>query len=82
MHGLQNVSLHSADEAANSVTLVGSTSDTEGYVMIFIGNSWKLLTVHTPYWTTTHAEVVCQQLGYTGGVIPSDTTGYRWVGVM
>ena len=76
------VPFYSPGAVANSVTLIGSTSDTEGYVMIFIGSSWKLLTVHSSYWTTTHAEVVCRQLGYEGGVVPSSTIAYRWVCVM
>ena len=35
--------MQSAGKLAYSVTLVGSASDTEGYVMIFIGNSWRPL---------------------------------------
>ena len=66
---------------ANSVFLAGSTRETEGYVAIYV-DGWKSLMVAASHWTTTHAEVVCRQLGYEGGVVPSDTTGYRWVWVM
>ena len=70
--------MQSAGKLAYSVTLVGSASDTEGYVMIFIGNSWRPLATHPSYWTNAHAEVVCHQLGYQGGVVPyNNTRGYR-----
>ena len=45
--------------------------------MIFDGNSWRPLATHPSYWTDTHAEVVCHQLGYQGGVVPYNTSGYR-----
>ena len=42
-------------------------------------DGWKSLMVDSVYWTDTHAEVVCRQLGYEGGVVPSSISGYRWV---
>lgn len=63
----------------NSVILVGSGSDTEGYVMMYIANRWTFLAANPDYWTDTHAGVVCRQLGYSGGVVPSNANGYRWV---
>ena len=62
----------------NNVILAGSGRDTEGYVMIFRSSSWHFLVASSTYWTDTHAGVVCRQLGYSGGVVPSDTSGYRW----
>ena len=67
-----------AGAVENSVILVGSASDTEGYVMIY-GSEWKFLAAQPSHWTDTHAQVVCRQLGYEGGVVPSNTNGYRWV---
>lgn len=69
--------MQSAGEVPYSVTLVGSASDTEGYVMILIGNSWRPLATNPSYWMDTHAEVVCHQLGYQGGMVPYNTSGYR-----
>ena len=67
-----------AGVAEDSVILVGSASDTEGYVMIY-RSGWKFLVAQPSHWTDTHAQVVCRQLGYEGGVVPSSTNGYRWV---
>ena len=67
-----------AGEDPNSVFLFGSTRDTEGFVALF-ETRWNSLMVGPTHWTDTHAEVVCRQVGYEGGVVPSDTSGYRWV---
>ena len=62
----------------NSVFLFGSTRDTEGFVALY-DVRWNSLMVAPSHWTDTHADVVCRQVGYGGGVVPSDTSGYRWV---
>ena len=61
----------------NSVILAGSRSDTEGYVMMYVDNRWSFLIASPDYWTDTHAGVVCRQLGYKGGAVPSNTSAYK-----
>ena len=68
-----------AGEYSNSVFLFGSTRDTEGFVALYHDAKWNSLMVVPSHWTDRHADVVCRQVGYGGGVVPSDTSGYRWV---
>ena len=51
---------------------------TEGFVALF-DDGWNSLVVAPTHWTDTPAHVVCRQVGYGGGVVPSDTSGYRWM---
>ena len=58
------------DPAVNDIVLVGGPSEREGFVQIFDGSSWALMSPRTDHWTPAHAQIACNQLGYTGGSIP------------
>jgi hypothetical protein len=49
---------------------VGGSSEREGFVQIYDGAGWVFLSSSSEYWTTTQAQVACNQLGYSGGSIP------------
>ena len=71
-----------AGEVLNSIILAGSGRDNEGYVMTLRSNSWFFLVSSPTYWTNTQAGVVCRQLGYSGGVVATDTSGFRYTVVL
>ena len=58
------------DPIEHDIILVGGPSEREGFVQIYDGSSWRFLRPSPEFWTPTHAQVACNQLGYSGGSTP------------
>ena len=82
LHGFYIPLYFFSDECEDdTVQLVGLSSEYEGVVYVCKNGVWG--NVDSLSWTTTDAEVVCQQLGYTSfGMLSPLATGKELVKIL